>query len=177
MFFHLIKDGIMSAFNLHLHFPHFVICILFPTPYLPCFCLVLCLIFITEVEVEVYDIFSPLAASLESVYITPKIFGVDHYDTLTYWCKSWKSTFCGVINFPKLSDSRHWINSTLFKKVKQSNFGMYSQSLSNMKRNDEAGNSLCLHFNFSQFLTILWWRSLSYKALSIIGTGWVIVKQ
>ena len=25
-----------------------------------------------------------MEASLESVYITPKIFGVDHYNTLTY---------------------------------------------------------------------------------------------
>ena len=28
--------------------------------------------------------------SLVSVYITPKIFGMDHYHTLTYWRKSWR---------------------------------------------------------------------------------------
>ena len=53
------------------------------------------------------------------------------------------------------------INSTPFKKVKQSDFGMSLQSLNNSKRNEEAENSLCPHFNFSQFLTNSNWRSLS----------------
>ena len=108
-----------------------------------------------------------LFSSLESVYITPTIFGVGDYKTLTYWRKSWKSTFRGVTNSPKLSNSWQRINSIPFKKVKQSDLGMYFQSLRNMKRNEEPGNSLCLYFNFWQLLTILWRRSLSYRIPSI----------
>ena len=36
-----------------------VISILFHTPYLPCFCLVLSSVFITELDVKLYNIFSP----------------------------------------------------------------------------------------------------------------------
>ena len=42
-------------------------------------------------------------ASLESVYTTPKIIGVDHYNILAYWCKSWKSIIHSVTNFTELS--------------------------------------------------------------------------
>ena len=46
-----------STFVYTSHF--YVIFILFSTPYLPRFCLVLCSIFLTELEFELYCIFSP----------------------------------------------------------------------------------------------------------------------
>ena len=102
-------------------------------------------IFITNIIFIIFPVWNPCISCWRTLA----------WITITLWHIGAKVenlyTFRHIINFPKLLDSWQRISSTPFKKVKQSDFGMYLQSLSNMKQNDEAGNSLCLHFNFSQF--------------------------
>ena len=106
--------------------------ILFSTPYLPYFCFVLCSIFITELEFELYIIFSP--GSWHVVRLRPNIFILSQSDQLLFsvLLQVYKSLFhhlvpsnvqpCTGFKFPHSSSllattASHFVRSSLVDQL------------------------------------------------------------
>ena len=95
-------------------------------------------------------------------YLVCTMFTLSRYIPLqNYFCYPWAS----CLHYSSVICSINWINSTLSKKCNR----VILECLCKVWEtwNEEAGNSLCLHFNFAKFLTNSCQRSLSCKTLSI----------
>ena len=97
MFYRLIKEPHVCIQLLFTLPTFYIIFILFPTPYLPRFCLVLCSICIPELEFEPYHIFSQCSQRI--VRLRPNIFILSQSDQhpFSVLLKVYKSLFHHVL--------------------------------------------------------------------------------